>query len=378
MNLVPKYPAWGPLHSVISITLVHKLNSIISITKAVPTVYSCLQKAVHSNLTLPKPTSLQRAAQIYMASVETVSPALPPELERIIFEVTALSRPRSIPRLMLVAWRVKSWRVHTVEPLLYRTIIVGSDLGTLRDEPDSETRPLPIPFQNLLSLIQSYQFPCFLSSVRNLFLAHDNAADEASILAACRGTENLWLAAQTRCIVVEMEFDRPIKRLHGCLQVIFGSSKSTAIDFTHSVFASLTHLEIFDIPGDIPRDGIDMTAWIALSHLPHLTHLAFDDEEYLPVGGALLPTWQHLKVFIILFPQKCLHTELFAQYNVPELADEPRLVLMVCSEYLEDWIKGAHTGRDDYWAQAEDHIARRKSGKVDLRDCYVPDADESG
>ncbi|KAJ7938116.1 hypothetical protein B0H13DRAFT_1852046 [Mycena leptocephala] len=34
---------------------------------------------------------------------------LPTELERTIFEITALSRPLSISTLMLVAWRVKKW-----------------------------------------------------------------------------------------------------------------------------------------------------------------------------------------------------------------------------------------------------------------------------
>ncbi|KAJ7131272.1 hypothetical protein C8R44DRAFT_871785 [Mycena epipterygia] len=37
------------------------------------------------------------------------------ELERKIFELAALSRPKAIPTLMRVAWRVKLW----VEPLLY-------------------------------------------------------------------------------------------------------------------------------------------------------------------------------------------------------------------------------------------------------------------
>ncbi|KAJ7443899.1 hypothetical protein B0H11DRAFT_452304 [Mycena galericulata] len=50
----------------------------------------------------------------------TPSLQVPPELERQIFEISALSRPRAIPRLMLAAWRVKEW----VEPLLYRTIVL--------------------------------------------------------------------------------------------------------------------------------------------------------------------------------------------------------------------------------------------------------------
>ncbi|KAJ7476703.1 hypothetical protein FB451DRAFT_1173563 [Mycena latifolia] len=39
-------------------------------------------------------------------------PKLPLDLERVILEISALSRPLSIPTLMLVAWRVKLWFVH--------------------------------------------------------------------------------------------------------------------------------------------------------------------------------------------------------------------------------------------------------------------------
>ncbi|KAF7377247.1 hypothetical protein MSAN_00145000 [Mycena sanguinolenta] len=305
-----------------------------------------------------------------MASAHAVSPVLPPELEQVIFEVTALSWPRLIPRLMLVAWRVKAW----VEPLLYRTIIVGSHLDVLRDKPGSETRPFPIPCQSLLSLVHSSESLRLHDSVRNFYMAHEDPDEEAAIFAACTGIENLWLSAGTSLVVSELQFDRPLKRLHATLEVIFGSSSSPAINLTHPVFASLTHLEIFNFPAD----GVDLRVWTPLRNLLYLTHLAFDDERYLPICGALFPGWIRLRVLVILFEtEENRNADLFAQYKVPELVDEPRIVLMVCSEYLEDWIKGAHTGRDDFWEQAERHIARRKSGKVDPRECYVPYSDGS-
>ncbi|KAJ7663250.1 hypothetical protein DFH06DRAFT_346612 [Mycena polygramma] len=46
-------------------------------------------------------------------------PALPPELERQIFEIAAHTCPFSIPDMMRVAWRVKHW----IEPILYHTLI---------------------------------------------------------------------------------------------------------------------------------------------------------------------------------------------------------------------------------------------------------------
>jgi hypothetical protein len=42
-------------------------------------------------------------------------PLLPVELEKEIFQMAAYSRPLSIPRLMLVAHRVKIWFVHSAK-----------------------------------------------------------------------------------------------------------------------------------------------------------------------------------------------------------------------------------------------------------------------
>jgi hypothetical protein len=47
-------------------------------------------------------------------SLKSLTPILPTELERQIFELCALSRPVRIPKLMLVAWRVKEWWVMAV------------------------------------------------------------------------------------------------------------------------------------------------------------------------------------------------------------------------------------------------------------------------
>ncbi|KAJ6482779.1 hypothetical protein C8R45DRAFT_1100028 [Mycena sanguinolenta] len=136
---------------------------------------------------------------------------------------------------------------------------------------------------------------------------------------------------------------------------IFGSS---SIDFTHSPFLSITHLEIFDAP-----DNIDLAVWSTLTRLPHLTHLAFNDEDYLLTCLALLPAWETLRVLVVLLnghPE----AELLDQYNVAELSNEPRFMVMVYAAYIADWIRGIQTG-NDYWSQAENHIAKRKSGQVE-------------
>ncbi|KAJ6543046.1 hypothetical protein B0H19DRAFT_1172653 [Mycena capillaripes] len=58
-----------------------------------------------------------------MADPVFSEPRLPPELEVLIFETAALSHPAAIPKLMLIAHRVKHW----VEPLLYTVVFLPLD-----------------------------------------------------------------------------------------------------------------------------------------------------------------------------------------------------------------------------------------------------------
>ncbi|KAF8186527.1 hypothetical protein K438DRAFT_1835762 [Mycena galopus ATCC 62051] len=296
-----------------------------------------------------------------MAPLDTASPALPPELERAIFEICATVSWSLIPKFMLVAWRVKTW----LEPLLYRTIVVGSQLDPFSEKYDGPV--FPIACDALMSLINSKDPTFFRDSVCHLYLAHHIAEEEAIILSACSGIEDLWLAAQTSVIVPQ--FKLSLKRLHCTLETMFGSSD---VDFTNQFFFSITHLEIFNVP-----DNVDVEVWSALTRLPHLTHLAFNDDDYIPMCAALLPSWESLRVLVILLSANQntnIGSVLLHQYGATGLAQDPRFVVIVCSAYLEDWIKGAHIGCD-YWSQAEDFIAKRKSGEVDALQCYVRDGD---
>ncbi|KAJ6580665.1 hypothetical protein B0H19DRAFT_1250973 [Mycena capillaripes] len=108
---------------------------------------------------------------------------LPTDLERVIFETAAHARPQSIPKLMLVAWRVKLW----LEQLLYQTMMVG--LASNLDVPIGH----PIFPTNLLHLIQPTPTRVPGDFVRHLFLVA-NIDDARAILSACCRIENLWLS----------------------------------------------------------------------------------------------------------------------------------------------------------------------------------------
>ncbi|KAJ6452083.1 hypothetical protein C8R45DRAFT_86943 [Mycena sanguinolenta] len=280
-----------------------------------------------------------------MALDETLSPALPEDLERVIFEMAAFFWPRLIPKFMLVALRVKIW----VEPLLYRTLIVGFGSGQL----------LPIKPGALGSLIHSKPSAFFRDSTRNLFVNLDLADDGDIVLSAFSGIRNLWLHIQTSAKILEL--DMRLQRLHCRMNDIFKSSK---ICLMRPFFSSITHLEIFDA-----KDELGERFWPALIGLPNLTHLALNGEDYLPTCRDFLPTWPSLRVLIILLLDDP-DTNMLRRHGVPELAEEPRFVVIVCGNYIQDWMDGARMGRD-FWSFAHDVIAQRKSGETDPLEYYV-------
>ncbi|KAJ7670088.1 hypothetical protein DFH06DRAFT_1293979 [Mycena polygramma] len=293
-------------------------------------------------------------------------PAFSADLERLIFEDTALLWPRAIPRLMLVAWRVKLW----VEPLLYRTILVIDSPSDRVHCNEGGTHPRAMESSVLLSLLQTRPASFFRDSVRHLYLSHCalDLEQEADLLSACCNVENLFLAAQTLGTVQPLEIQS--KRLHCTLGTMFGTGP---IDFTYRMFTSLTHLEIFDVPV-----GIDEGVWLALARLPRLTHLAFNDEEYLPMCVTLLRAWPSLQVLVIIlrYGEAERGWDLFDQCGVMELVQDPRVVVLVCDDFLQDWIRGAHAGTD-YWSRAEDFVAKRKSREVYPLRYFMVDSDDS-
>ncbi|KAF7351746.1 hypothetical protein MSAN_01607800 [Mycena sanguinolenta] len=112
-------------------------------------------------------------------------PYLPPEHEHIIFEMAALTHRRTIPRLILVAARVKLW----IEPLLYQVV-------TLSARASEERESLGLPYFNLNILLKAIErkSPLFFqNAVKHLFLEHGVLPRELEIVcAACTGVVNIF------------------------------------------------------------------------------------------------------------------------------------------------------------------------------------------
>ncbi|KAJ7121830.1 hypothetical protein C8R43DRAFT_72348 [Mycena crocata] len=152
----------------------------------------------------------------------------------------------------------------------------------------------------------------------------------------------------------------PLKQLHCILGDLFTSYSQ--ISFTHQLFSHFTHLWHFGHVGD---PGI----WSGLALLPHLTHLAFGHEDFIPLFLTFLDTCKSLRVLV--HPQSSgadpPHIEC-------QLAEDSRFLAMDFDDMLDDWQIGAHTGVD-FWSRAEDFVVLRKSGQIPEARQYRLDGD---
>ncbi|KAJ6574399.1 hypothetical protein B0H19DRAFT_1124409 [Mycena capillaripes] len=274
-----------------------------------------------------------------------MDPTFPPELERQIFEICALSRPVSIPNLMLVAWRVKQW----VEPFLYRTVAV---------EYTSAIEDYPIVTWNaILSAIRSKPPSFFSASVRHLNINLNSTSiipnNLEALLAVCTSVQRLAvIGGDVRPLLSSLAL-LPLQRLSADFIPFFEK-----LPYTHPVFAHITHLALRDT-GRFALEHVER-----LSLLPRLTHFSFRSSAVLRLCLTVLEVCTSLDVLVLITIGFIPHA--YRSY-LPDLALDTRFVTMSI-DYLEGWhLKwqtGVHTGLD-YWTRAEDVIAKRRSGEID-------------
>ncbi|KAJ7443904.1 hypothetical protein B0H11DRAFT_2291389 [Mycena galericulata] len=236
------------------------------------------------------------------------------------------ARPRVIPKLMLVAWRVKEW----VDPLLYRTIVLTY----------KPTGHLPAFMVNiLLTAIRSKPAAFFRRWVENLYPA----------------APGLILADLAPHVL------SAVKRLH------ITSTVFNALPSTHSLFAQITHLQL--MVGHPESENL-VAMCSALSYIPRLTHLSLN-EECIPMCLPILQTCTFLEVLVNLGGRLLAPIPAYRQYE-SDLAHDPRFVVLeIHRRWYQEWLVSLHTGID-YWSCAERFIAKRQSGEIDPLLYLVP------
>ncbi|KAJ6589695.1 hypothetical protein B0H19DRAFT_1104528 [Mycena capillaripes] len=288
-------------------------------------------------------------------------PRLPPELECLIFEIAALSRPTTIPALMRVAWRVKHW----VEPLLYRVIFLSSYSS------DAKREGFPaMPLDILLNTISKKPALFFESSVTHVFLGL-NSEDGMDLsllellLAVCPHIENLFLSDTS--VPEYLPLVSQLQSLVHLTMELRPLFPHRAIDFSAPLFRNVTHLELLDDCDILPSD-----TGSSLALIPNLTHVAFN----AVWGDVAAMQALHARIRT----DACLRCIVFFRSDVvlmggPDFEDI-RCMCIVQSNFRADWLRGAATG-DDYWALAEAFIAAKQAGKVDRYLYCIDDSDES-
>ncbi|KAF7330677.1 hypothetical protein MSAN_02453100 [Mycena sanguinolenta] len=269
---------------------------------------------------------------------------LPVELEREIFEICALSQLTIIPKLVLVAKRVKEW----VEPLLYKTILLGVDL------PGAPSLPYDI-----VPVVISHRPPAFFhAAVRHLlaFTPHYPARELEMILRHCTGIENLWIFNTDEKLMPLVE-SLPLKRLYAAFKPV-----------ASPMFSHLTHLQL-GVNLDENMDSVQ--AFIAA--LPALTHLSLSFDMFENEGVVFAMIHRILEsspsmLVLIIFDNA---TITWAQEVPPQLRHDVRFVLMPHRHFVVDWHAGVQRGRD-YWTDAESFIAKRRTREIDPLKCLWP------
>ncbi|KAJ6533308.1 hypothetical protein DFH09DRAFT_1325811 [Mycena vulgaris] len=275
-----------------------------------------------------------------MDSLHGEASRLPPELERQIFEIAALSRPVTIPRPMLVAWRVNTW----VEPLLYRIVFL------------TDTEGLPhFTFENILRLIREKPAGFMQKSVRHLYLWLQHKADMAVILPACTDVVSLFLVPGGGEFYAALGDMRNVRRL----AIEIGDLLMRQhFGFTHPFFHTITHLEAFD------DEKLPSSSWAGLTLAPYLTHFAFrnESETFLDIAAdTTLLAWPRLHCLVLL--SNLTGITAAGRMTCERLANDPRFVAISLVDFAGDWLCGARLGHD-YWVRAEVFVADKQAEKV--------------
>ncbi|KAJ6608524.1 hypothetical protein B0H10DRAFT_525622 [Mycena sp. CBHHK59/15] len=268
---------------------------------------------------------------------EIPTPRLPPELERYIFEMSALAYKSSIPSYLLVAQRVHIW----LEPLLYDVLALDYSA-----QPQNERDPTPADLRT----------QGFLDAhVRHLSVSGAARLDQLlPLLAACTQITDLalWISSPTPALLPQLAA-LPLRRLVADLTGLFGGP--LRVTFAHPLFGALTHLDVRGARFD------DWRLHAGLAHVPHLTHLAFRDRFLPRVLRGALAHCARLQVLGVVWAAR----RSIGDVQEAEVVDA-RLFMVVCADPVAEWETSARGGVDCMWRRAEAFVKKKQAGEIKL------------
>ncbi|KAK7048975.1 tyrosinase central domain-containing protein [Favolaschia claudopus] len=296
---------------------------------------------------------------------------LPTELERLVFECAAVNRSR-IPTLLLVAHRVRIW----LEPILYHLLL----LNGIRS------------IESVLTVILSKP-PSFLeSAVRHLLLYSSPFSLKPDTLSQflhrCPGIISLSLIGDITGphLLPALAQMHTLKRLSIEMKLLFPDSQ---VDLDHPLFASITHLELFEEvyldEEDEPNDLLWLLHPQAPAKMANLEYLGFNTQLHPSFLCTVHDRYEQLRVLVVGFTATDEESAVGFLEEVTEqtaaMSEEDgekgmgvgmeRLVVATYENPYQDWERGVRGG-EDVWARAEEFVRRKRGGEVDAANYYMP------
>ncbi|KAF8190601.1 hypothetical protein K438DRAFT_1831357 [Mycena galopus ATCC 62051] len=294
------------------------------------------------------------------------APRLPAELECRIFEFAAVTRPTTIPILMLVTSRVKYW----IEPLLYRVVVLSSSHR-------QKFYGFPVITASVLLRVIETKPPHFLQNAVKIFFFQRGPfqsteldiepSDLEIILPACTGVTTLFddHVLESTATYAALAPLRHLRRLTLQLRHFLNCC---SIDSTHSTLSNITHLELTHASQDLRSESV----CASLPLMPNLTHFCISSiPHYLPLQTALCAS---TKIACVVFAVKVGEQSEQIQ-NTDWIVHDLRFV---CLDRRNRW--GWFQTQDkwtDFWALADAFIAARREGKVERSRYHLSDKETS-
>ncbi|KAJ7036785.1 hypothetical protein C8F04DRAFT_465493 [Mycena alexandri] len=263
-------------------------------------------------------------------------PTFPPELEREIFEITALIHPGTIPSLLRVARRVLIWS----EPLLFRVV---------RIDATAHRELLPALLTKSPEFVQT--------AVRHLGLLDSwtghSMEQLLNLLSLCTGVIGFAFAGFYKATAfLPMLSQMRLRHLSLSLDAFDDS-----FDLTHAIFASVTHLTLFNMDHERITEAIKHIPKLRLTHVSLIINIPRDSVM------AVLSKCPRLELFLILWPKQAAGVNVYGLAGLPYVYDV-RFVIGCYSDYWGDWEAGAK-GYPNLWSQGDDFVARKRRGEIE-------------
>ncbi|KAJ7617151.1 hypothetical protein FB45DRAFT_1034449 [Roridomyces roridus] len=262
-------------------------------------------------------------------------PRLPLDVERETFEWAAIAQPSSIPTLLRVAQRVRSW----VEPYLYRAIKVAP------------YPPYSLMARDVLTpLSRSKPARFYTDAVRHLYIQDQPRADVLRICTRTRSITSYGLAPELMTILPQMP---DLRRLSLSLRELFDPNPPRMQPF----LSRITHLDLHDIIGE--DDDEDPIVRL-LPLLPALTHLCLCDQ--VPPVRKILVECTRLEILVNLWLVSGADLGRGRRLAATPPVQDPRFVVSVYNDVNEEW--GAEVRGHSVWDAADDFVARKRRGEI--------------